>query len=104
MGLLLCVELKWTRLYEVNFHHEGVTKGKHRELMLRPHYPPIINEKKKPHVSEISEVAVIVGDSWRVGDLVDWFTTGCYWSGTIIELLGPNKAEVLVPGSFVFVW
>lgn len=87
-------ELKWTRLYEVNFHHEGVTKGKHRELMLRPRYPPIYNEKKKPHVSEISEVAVIVGDSWRVGDLVDWFTTGCYWSGTIIELLGPNKAEV----------
>lgn len=87
-------ELRWTRIYQVTFHHEGDTKGKHKELMLRPRYPPIYNEKKMPHVSEISEVAVIVRDSWRVGDLVDWFTTGCYWSGTIIELLGPNKAKV----------
>ncbi|XP_020553149.1 uncharacterized protein LOC105171662 isoform X2 [Sesamum indicum] len=88
-------KLKWTKLYQqVPPHHVGKGKEKHRELMLRPCYPPIYNKKQMPQVSEISEVAVIVDDSWKVGDLVDWWTTDCYWSGRITKLLGDDKAEI----------
>ncbi|KAH6808976.1 Agenet domain-containing protein [Perilla frutescens var. frutescens] len=87
-------ELKWTTLYQATFRNEGNTREKHKELMLRPHYPPIYNEKQMPHVSEISEVTVIVADSWRVGDLVDWWNSDCYWSGRITQLLGDNEAQI----------
>ncbi|KAL0457065.1 UNVERIFIED_CONTAM: hypothetical protein Slati_1045700 [Sesamum latifolium] len=88
-------ELKWTKLYQqVPPLHVGKAKEKHRELMLRPCYPPIHNKNQMPQVSEISEVAVIVDDSWKVGDLVDWWTTDCYWSGRITKLLGDDKAEI----------
>ncbi|KAK4405833.1 hypothetical protein Sango_0589800 [Sesamum angolense] len=88
-------KLKWTKLYQrVPQNHVGKAKEKHRELMLRPCYPPIYNQKQVPQVSEISEVAVIVDDSWKVGDLVDWWTTDCYWSGRITKLLADDKAEI----------
>ncbi|KAL0414387.1 UNVERIFIED_CONTAM: hypothetical protein Sradi_1640400 [Sesamum radiatum] len=87
-------KLKWTKLYQqVPPLHVGKGKEKHRELMLRPCYPPIYNKNQMPQVSEVSEVAVIVDDSWKVGDLVDWWTTDCYWSGRITKLLGDDKAE-----------
>ncbi|KAL0376733.1 UNVERIFIED_CONTAM: hypothetical protein Scaly_0790900 [Sesamum calycinum] len=88
-------KLKWTKLYQrVPQNHVGKAKEKHRELMLRPCYPPIYNQKQMPQVSEISEVAVIVDDYWKVGDLVDWWTTDCYWSGRITKLLADDKAEI----------
>lgn len=64
------------------------------ELMLRPSYPPFYSKSQMPLVSEISEMTVIVDDAWKVGDLVDWWTTDCYWSGRIMELLGDCKAKV----------
>lgn len=91
--LLLCAEMKWTKLYQVPCLYVGKGKEKHRELVLRPAYPPIYSEKQIPSV--ISEVIVIRNDSWKVGDLVDWWTTGCYWSGRIRQLLGDDKAEVI---------
>ncbi|XP_042062408.1 uncharacterized protein LOC121806436 isoform X2 [Salvia splendens] len=72
----------------------GKSKRKHSELMLRPQYPPIYNEKQMPHVSVISEVSVIVCDSWKVGDLVDFFHTGCYWCGRITQLFDDEKAKI----------
>lgn len=77
-------------------------KGKHRELMVRPPYPPIYNEKQMPHVSEITEVTIIGGDAWRVGDLVDWWTSDCYWSGNITQLLGDDEAQVFIPRGLFF--
>lgn len=103
LGLLCSPELVWTALYDENPYCEGKMKEKQRELMLRPSYPPIYNEAQMPHVSEISEVTVIGGDSWRVGDLVDWWASDCYWSGKITELFGDNEAQVLVPGGSFFV-
>ncbi|XP_057771372.1 uncharacterized protein LOC130991282 isoform X2 [Salvia miltiorrhiza] len=82
-------KLAWTTLYQVAF-----TKGKHRELMVRPPYPPIYNEKQMPRVGEITEVTVIGGDLWRVGDLVDWWTSDSYWSGRITQLLGDDEAQI----------
>ncbi|KAG6423321.1 hypothetical protein SASPL_113715 [Salvia splendens] len=85
------LELNWTKLYQLPM---GKSKRKHSELMLRPQYPPIYNEKQMPHVSEISEVSVIVCDSWKVGDLVDFFHTGCYWCGRITQIFDDEKAEI----------
>ncbi|XP_042060006.1 uncharacterized protein LOC121804505 isoform X3 [Salvia splendens] len=84
-------KLNWTKLYQLPM---GKSKRKHSELMLRPQYPPIYNEKQMPHVSEISEVSVIVCDSWKVGDLVDFFHTGCYWCGRITQIFDDEKAEI----------
>lgn len=72
----------------------GNTKEKRRELVLRPHYPPIYNEKQMPNVSEVSEVIVIVSGSWKVGDLVDWWNSDCFWSGRITELFNDEEAQV----------
>ncbi|XP_057790036.1 uncharacterized protein LOC131006911 [Salvia miltiorrhiza] len=90
-------KLDWTKLYQVPSHYEGNIKGKHGELMVRPPYPPIYKEKQMPHVSEITEDTVIGGDSWRVGNLVDWWTNDCFWSGRITQLLGDDAAQIELP-------
>ncbi|KAL1562117.1 hypothetical protein AAHA92_04732 [Salvia divinorum] len=84
-------KVNWTKLYQLPM---GKSKRKHGELMLRPQYPPIYNEKQMPQVSEISEISVIVHDSWKVGDLVDFFHTGCYWCGRITQLFDDQKAQI----------
>ncbi|KAL1559575.1 hypothetical protein AAHA92_09904 [Salvia divinorum] len=87
-------KLDWTMLYQVPSHYNGNIKGYYGELMVRPPYPPLYNAKEMPHVSEITEVTVIVGDSWRVGNLVDWWSSDCYWSGNITQLLGDDEAQI----------
>ncbi|KAL3828234.1 hypothetical protein ACJIZ3_017036 [Penstemon smallii] len=87
-------KLKCTKLYQLPPRYTGKGKQKNRELMLRPPYPTIYKENQITHVSDITEVGLIVDDVWKVGDLVDWWTTGCYWSGRIIQLLGDGKAQV----------
>lgn len=62
--------------------------------MLRPRFPPVYRESQMPDVIAISEVVVIVNDSWKVGDLVDWWQDGCYWSGRIAEVLEDGKYQV----------
>ncbi|KAL8048117.1 hypothetical protein ABFX02_07G042200 [Erythranthe guttata] len=84
-------KVKWTKFFQVPPYNVAKAK-EHRELMLRPAYPPISTEKQIPSV--ISEVTVVVNDTWKVGDLVDWWTTGCYWSGKITQLLGNDKAQI----------
>lgn len=68
-----------------------------RELMLRPHFPGYFHESDLPDLSTISEVIVAVADVWRVGDLVDWFFSGCFWSGTITDIIDDKRAKVLLP-------
>ncbi|KAL2463717.1 Agenet domain-containing protein [Forsythia ovata] len=83
--------------YQVPVPYGGMPKNKQRMLMVRPPYPPIYRESQMPHASDISEVAVIVNDAWKVGDLVDWLTDDCYWSGRIKQLLGDDKAMINFP-------
>lgn len=66
-------------------------KSKDPKLMLRPCFPPVYHENELPDISTISEVAVIVNDVWKVGDLVDWWSDNCYWSGRLVEILGNEK-------------
>ncbi|KAL6532383.1 hypothetical protein OROGR_014353 [Orobanche gracilis] len=82
---------EWTKLYQV----PPYGKDKRRELMLRPSYPPIYSSKQIPHASMISQVSVIVvDDSWKVGDQVDWRAEDCLWCGTISHLLGDGRAKI----------
>ncbi|XP_073299831.1 uncharacterized protein [Primulina huaijiensis] len=85
-------ELEWTELYQMTPYHAERTRERKIELMFRAPYPPIYRKSQMPLVSEISEVTVTVDDAWKVGDLVDWWTTNCYWSGRIMRLFGNCKA------------
>lgn len=64
--------------------------------MLRPYFPPVYHESTMPDVNTIAEVVVLVGDVWKVGDLVDWWKDGCYWSGRVTEVLGNEKVKVIL--------
>lgn len=65
--------------------------------MLRPHFPAFFRERELPDVNLISEVIVAVTDVWRVGDLADWFSDGCFWSGTITEIMDDDMVQVISP-------
>ncbi|PON57021.1 hypothetical protein PanWU01x14_177510, partial [Parasponia andersonii] len=68
------------------------------ELMVRPPFPCICHEGRMHDVSTISEVAVIFSDTRRIGDLVDWFTDGCYWSGIVTKILEDETFQDPVMG------
>lgn len=71
---------------------------------MRPQYPCRYNEIQIPAVGmiteatvdRITEVTISVDDLWKVGDLVDWWTDSCYWSGSLTQLLGNGKAKVIL--------
>lgn len=64
--------------------------------MVRPSFPPYFRESASPDSYPDSDVVAIVEDEWRVGDLVDWWSDGCFWSGRVIQLLGNDRVQVLV--------
>ena len=63
--------------------------------MVRPCFPPICYVSQKPDINAITKVTVLVNDVWKVGDEVDWWTDGCYWSGRVTQLLGYEKVRVI---------
>ncbi|XP_061991436.1 uncharacterized protein LOC133709643 isoform X1 [Rosa rugosa] len=87
---------KWEKIYQSNPADSKRTR-KEKILMMRPPFPPMYNESKRPDVNTISEVVVIVSDVWKVGDLVDWWKDDCYWSGKVAEVLGDEKVKVELP-------
>ncbi|KAJ4850618.1 hypothetical protein Tsubulata_038430 [Turnera subulata] len=70
------------------------SKNAKMELMFRPHYPTIYRENELPDISTISKAVVALTDAWKVGDLVDWWCDGCYWSGTLVEALEDGKFKI----------
>ncbi|KAH9602345.1 hypothetical protein KSS87_010927 [Heliosperma pusillum] len=88
--------LEWLDLYQTPQSSEGSKKAK-RELMLRPQFPPIYHESELPHMSASSDVAIVVDGGWSVGNIVDWWKDGCYWCGTITEILGDETVQVKLP-------
>ncbi|KAK4732511.1 hypothetical protein R3W88_025499 [Solanum pinnatisectum] len=64
------------------------------QLMLRPEYPPVHLKNKVSDVSSNSDVTVVVGGTWREGDLVDWLYDDCYWSGQVTKSLDNGKAKI----------
>lgn len=81
------------KVYQIPSH---ITKSKasKKELMVRPPFPTIYRESEKLDVNAFSEVIVIVDDEWKVGDLVDWFSDGCYWCGKVTEVFGNDKVQI----------
>uniref|UniRef100_M8BCB7 Uncharacterized protein n=1 Tax=Aegilops tauschii TaxID=37682 RepID=M8BCB7_AEGTA len=43
------------------------------------------------------DVVAVVSSPWKVGDLIDWWYTDCFWTGKIIELLGDDKVKIICP-------
>ncbi|XP_061362848.1 uncharacterized protein LOC133306533 isoform X2 [Gastrolobium bilobum] len=87
-------KLSWIKLYQKPPTYISKSKGFNRELMVRPSFPTIHHESEKLDVNSISEVVVIVDNGWKVGDLVDWWTDGCYWSGWVTKILGNGKVQI----------
>lgn len=61
--------------------------------MIRPPFPPFYKKSQLPEPLP-NKLVSVVHDSWKVGDLVDWWYEGCYWSGKITRLLGDDNVEV----------
>jgi hypothetical protein len=89
--LFMNVELNWTKLYQ---YPKPRLKNTGRQLMVRPYFPSVYLESKLSEIKTISEVVVVVNDVWKVGDFVDWWTDGCYWSGRLSKELGNDKYQV----------
>ncbi|KAJ6318709.1 hypothetical protein OIU76_014129 [Salix suchowensis] len=81
-------KLNWTKLYQ---YPKPRLKNTERQLMVRPCFPSVYRENKLSEIKTISEVVVVVNDVWKVGDFVDWWTDGCYWSGRLTKALGNEK-------------
>ncbi|TYH75484.1 hypothetical protein ES332_D04G022600v1 [Gossypium tomentosum] len=86
-------KIRWTKLYQKS----RKPKDNKRYLMVRPCFPSVYHESQMPDVNTISETVVIVNDSWKVGDLVDWWTDNCFWTGTIIEKLDDENFKIELP-------
>ena len=81
------------KVYQIPSHITK-SKGSSKVLMVRPRFPTVYRENEKLDVNAISEVIVIINDTWKVGDLVDWFTDGCYWCGKVTRVFGNGKAQI----------
>ena len=88
--MLSSAEITWEKIYQNN-PADGKRKRKEKILMLHPPFPPIYHESKRPDANTILEAVVLVNDAWKVGDLVDWWKDGCYWSGKVAEVLEDGK-------------
>lgn len=91
VSLYLFAELTWIKVYQKPPYLGKKSKSAKGQPMVRPDFPPFYCESEKPNTSAISGVVVLVDDAWKVGDLVDWLTDGCYWSAKVNEILEDGK-------------
>lgn len=88
---------RWTRLYKIRPGSRKQTSSQSREIMVRPCFPQWYWENQISDPGLKTDVVAIVSAPWKVGDLIDWWYTGCYWTGKIIELLGDDKVKIVLP-------
>lgn len=62
--------------------------------MIRPVYPRHCHENEVLNMEAGLEEALVVHGSWKVGDMVDWWTDYCYWSGTVLEVRENESLQV----------
>lgn len=87
-------EISWVKIYEVPPYARRL-RPIERELMLRPQYPQMYRKSEIPPVNSLSREFVVIDGTWKVGDLVDWFTDGCYWSAKVIKVFSDDdKVQV----------
>ncbi|XP_057751358.1 uncharacterized protein LOC130969588 isoform X3 [Arachis stenosperma] len=85
----------WTKIYQKGPTSISKSKRSNMELMVRPSFPTIYRESEKPDISAISGVIIIVDNTWKVGDLVDWWKDDCYWSGRVTKILRNDQIDLL---------
>ncbi|EHA8589365.1 hypothetical protein COCNU_scaffold009444G000040 [Cocos nucifera] len=89
--------ITWTRLYQKSPQPIKSGGENKMELMVRPTFPPNYRENQLPDSNLIADVVAIVNDTWKVGDLVDWWYDSCHWSRRITQLLGDDKVLIELP-------
>ncbi|XP_076934128.1 uncharacterized protein LOC143600276 [Bidens hawaiensis] len=87
-------ELSWEDIYQIAPYMMRLNIAT-KVLMVRPSYPLMYRESKMPAV--ISQPCVIISGTWKVGDHVDWFEQGCYWSARVVKVLSDDKVQVELP-------
>ncbi|OEL23916.1 hypothetical protein BAE44_0015065 [Dichanthelium oligosanthes] len=90
-------EKEWIRVFQKNPTSSNQNSRESTQLMIRPSFPQWYFGHEIPEQFPNSDVTAIVDETWKVGDLVDWLTEGCYWSGTITKLLNDDMVEVELP-------
>ncbi|KAI5054425.1 hypothetical protein GOP47_0030683 [Adiantum capillus-veneris] len=72
---------------------------KKRVLMVRPSFPLILMGVEESIINDATGPAVVVDGDWLVGDLVDWFTDGCFWAARITAVLNKGFVQVELPSA-----
>lgn len=91
-------KVRWTKVYQKDPADKSSQQQKKKnELMLRPCFPRFSRECEVADTQNHSGLVAIVHNEWEVGNLVDWWSDGCFWSGRIGAILDNNKVRVDLP-------
>ncbi|XP_010231739.2 uncharacterized protein LOC100822630 [Brachypodium distachyon] len=88
---------EWTEVFQNNPRDPACHRRKSRassHMMLRPPFPQWCQGEQNPEHLLNSKLIASARDTWKVGDCVDWFCEGCYWTAKIIRLLSEDEVEV----------
>ncbi|GAB2220123.1 hypothetical protein Drorol1_Dr00007766 [Drosera rotundifolia] len=89
-------KMRWIKVYQKP-PKKSDEVAEEKELMVRPHYPRTYSERGCPDLEKISEAIVVTDHTWKVGDLADWWTDGCFWSGRVTEIINEDLVKVELP-------
>ncbi|WVZ96190.1 hypothetical protein U9M48_041859 [Paspalum notatum var. saurae] len=90
-------EMEWVGVFQKNPASSNQNSGESTEIMIRPSFPQWYYGHEVPEQLPVSDVTAIVDETWKVGDLVDWFKQGCFWSGKITKLLNKDMIKIELP-------
>ncbi|TVU17911.1 hypothetical protein EJB05_33973 [Eragrostis curvula] len=83
---------EWVRLFQKN---PPCSKQPSRDdIMIRPSFPQWHWKDQVPEELPDNDIIATVDETWKIGDLVDWFSQDCYWSGKITKLFSEKMVEV----------
>ncbi|KAJ7547887.1 hypothetical protein O6H91_08G108300 [Diphasiastrum complanatum] len=91
--------MHWTQEFQVNPQTRRSAE-KILERMIRP-LPPAVVRKHTFDSGDYKKSTdiVVVTDTWKVGDLVDWWCNDCWWIATITKMIDSQTVEVSLPKS-----
>eukprot|EP00250_Pteridium_aquilinum_P003455 c13768_g1_i1 orf=128-1489(+) len=87
-------KMNFTKAYQ-----QDPSGKKKRVLMVRPSFPLICMGVDDSVISAATGSVVVVNGGWWAGDLVDWFTDGCFWAAKITAVLSKDLVQVELPSA-----
>lgn len=93
----LYLQSKWSNYTEINYTkaYQQPTSGRRKRiLMLRPAYPVLCMGLNDEAVNAAPGPVVVVNGDWLIGDLVDWFSDGCFWAAKITAVINKDFVQV----------